>query len=178
MGYSSELRCPEPIFFYPIGWSQEAFEKCILQTVNRKEIRGHHQFDNFAETGKSGLVESKDNLFYTFEYVPETGAVVFGPYDMEFYSKHYVDVVLTKILELLVPKGQRTWLEFVGEDGARWGWAIGHKEIMEISYEEYIYSCTGKISVSEWVDGGKKASLPEQEKQYRKLTIPKGGNRG
>ncbi len=175
MGYDSELRCPEPIFVYPSGWSGVQFDKRVLQTMNCREVKNHSDFHHVAETNKEGIVSQVGQMFYTFEYKGDSGHVLFYPTDMEFYSKHYGTGLLAEIISMLIPKGQRTWLEFIGEDGARWGYAIESMNVYETEYEEYVYTPQGKFEISEWIHKVEPVKPPEEIKQIRKLNIPKGG---
>lgn len=172
MGYETELRCPEPIFIYPKGMHVTEFDKIVLEVFNRKEVLQLDQFQYVSNTDEDGRVTTTDLLYYFFRYNPDTGSVAFGPCDEEYFGKHYGYIALAKIISILIPRGQRTWLEFIGEDGERWGYAIEHMNVMGILYEEYVETTEGKISIFDWVESVKWSS-PEEERKYRKLNIQK-----
>ena len=70
---------------------------------------------------------------YTVKVVPDH-TVQIVPEDGDHYAKHYASGSLAEFISDVIAPDDHTVLEFVGEDGTRWGYLITRGHVEEILY--------------------------------------------
>jgi len=80
----------------------------------------------------------------------EQGYASFDPGDA-WCAKHYADNLLAKFVSQIIRPGSRTSMEFLGEDGSRWGYAVERSAIHPLKYSEPTVMEDG-TPVSNWLD--------------------------
>jgi len=114
----------------------------FLSKTDEQDYNFFYEFELFSEKSQEGL--------YTYEVVPQGG---------DYYTKHYSESPLAQIISTLIAPWEKTTLEFVGEDGATWGWAIESGKVFKLEYKTFVkISKEEIISINEWIrrnDNGK-----------------------
>ena len=120
MGYYSTLIAQEPV-----------------KTALTKE-----EFFERWEKAKESLVGTEDEGYldeYKWEVWKEEGGFTWYWLDMEeWYAKHYADEHLAKFISEVIVDGEKSLLEFNGEDGINWGYYITKGSVKEIEYVKMV----------------------------------------
>jgi hypothetical protein len=56
----------------------------------------------------------------------------------EWFNKHYADKELAEFVSRVIDEGEKTTLEFVGEDGEQWGYYIERDKVVPIEYVKMV----------------------------------------
>ena len=108
-----------------------------------QEIRQVFEQTFAGNTGINGY----ENLGYHLALREENGDWVIDLDASEYYQKHWYPDDLARLIQKLLAPSARTYLEFVGEDGERWGYAITHENILEVEF----VSMVGGRPLDEWL---------------------------
>jgi hypothetical protein len=109
-------------------------------------------FDQFIEEEERKSESPVAGLAYleTYCFRVEQGYASFDPGD-SWYAKHYADNLLAKFVSKVIRPGSRTSMEFMGESGSRWGYAIERNAVHLLRYAEPVVMENG-TPVSHWLD--------------------------
>lgn len=103
--------------------------KEIIERLNGtkfKDMSGNEC--NLSDYYEIAEIELPENDYGRFEVVGPGG---------EHYGKHYYDGDLAMFISRLIAPDEWTTLEFVGEDGARWGYLIFHTNPADCAGEKW-----------------------------------------
>lgn len=118
----------------------------ILKMPEFYEIRGYN--DLYDIPNSKTTHPRIEHLLYTLTF---RGNVLEITPIYDYYDKHYDDAALAFIIsKLIAPKG-KAYIEYVGEDGQQWGYAIERNKTHFIEYQTLVKINKKKISLNKWL---------------------------